>query len=65
MSHPAPAEIVALRTSYNITQAQAAEAWFCSLGGVRKWESGERQVHPLMWWAMRKILQLNAKKEQK
>ena len=60
--NPRPEEIIALRAKYGLTQTEAAERWLTSLSAVQKWESplgtpNNRRVHPLMWWAMRRILE--------
>lgn len=55
-SNPNPEQVYALRTKYGLTQVKAAELWMVSEIAIRKWESGERRVHPLMWWAMNQIL---------
>ena len=59
--NPAPDEVVALREKYGLTQSEAAARWFTTINAVQKWEAtigteNNRRVHPLMWWAMRKIL---------
>ena len=58
---PLPEEVVALRERHNLTQTDAAERWMTTINTVKKWESplesgNNRRVHPLMWWAMRRIL---------
>lgn len=58
---PLPEEVVALRERHGLTQTEAAERWMTTINTVKKWESplesgNNRRVHPLMWWAMRRIL---------
>lgn len=58
---PLPEEVVALRERHSLTQTEAAEHWMTTINTVKKWESplesgNNRRVHPLMWWAMRRIL---------
>ena len=58
---PLPEEVVALRERHGLTQTEAAERWMTTSNTVKKWESplesgNNRRVHPLMWWAMRRIL---------
>ena len=48
--NPTPAEIVAVRHERGHTQAQAAKSILCSEQGWRKWESGDRRMHPALWW---------------
>lgn len=62
--NPKPEEVVALREQYGLTQDEAAEHWLTTRSAVQKWEApigseNSRRVHPLMWWGMRKILELN------
>jgi len=63
MSRPLPSEVAALREQYGLTQERAAIHWMTTRNAVQKWEAplgsiNSRRVHPLMWWAMRKILSL-------
>jgi len=58
---PLPEDVVALRKRHGLTQTEAAERWMTTINTVKKWESplesgNNRRVHPLMWWAMRRIL---------
>ncbi|GAB5604875.1 helix-turn-helix domain-containing protein [Sideroxyarcus sp. TK5] len=58
---PLPEEVIALRERHGLTQTEAAEHWMTTINTVKKWESplesgNNRRVHPLMWWAMRRIL---------
>ncbi|MFH2134059.1 MAG: XRE family transcriptional regulator [Pseudomonadota bacterium] len=58
---PLPEEVIALRERHGLTQTEAAESWMTTINTVKKWESplesgNNRRVHPLMWWAMRRIL---------
>jgi len=58
---PLPEDVVALRERHGLTQTDAAERWMTTINTVKKWESplesgNNRRVHPLMWWAMRRIL---------
>lgn len=46
---PTPEEIKQARTDAGLTQTEAAETIYCSLGAWKKWESGERQMHPAFW----------------
>lgn len=59
--NPKPEEIVALREQYGLTQGEAAARWMTTRNAVQKWEApigseNSRRVHPLMWWAMQRIL---------
>jgi DNA-binding transcriptional regulator YiaG len=61
-SNPKPDEVSALREKYGLSQTEAAERWMTTRNAVQKWEApvgseNSRRVHPLMWWAMRKILE--------
>jgi len=61
-SNPRPEEVIALREKHGLTQSAAAERWLTTLSAVQKWEApigtpNNRRVHPLMWWAMRRILE--------
>ncbi|OIO75969.1 MAG: hypothetical protein AUJ88_07320 [Gallionellaceae bacterium CG1_02_56_997] len=58
---PLPEDVIALRERHGLTQTEAAERWMTTINTVKKWESplesgNSRRVHPLMWWAMRRIL---------
>lgn len=60
-SNPQPEDVIALRRKYDLTQSEAARHWFVTLNTVQKWEAptdsvSSRRVHPLMWWAMQRIL---------
>lgn len=60
--NPKPEEVIALREKYGLTQTAAAERWLTTLSAVQKWEApigtpNNRRVHPLMWWAMQRILE--------
>lgn len=46
MNKPTPAQVKQARTDAGLTQTQAAETIYCSLGAWKKWESGEREMHP-------------------
>lgn len=59
--NPKPEEVVALRQKYGLSQDEVAERWLTTRNAVQKWEApigseNSRRVHPLMWWAMQKIL---------
>lgn len=59
--HPLPEEVIALRKRHGLTQTEAAARWMTTISTVNKWEApleskNNRRVHPLMWWAMRRIL---------
>jgi len=61
-SNPRPEDVIALREKYGLTQTEAAKRWLTSINAVQKWEApvgtpNHRRVHPLMWWAMRRILE--------
>jgi len=61
-SNPRPEEVIALREKHGLTQSAAAERWLTTLSAAQKWEApigtpNNRRVHPLMWWAMRRILE--------
>ncbi|MGZ8220089.1 MAG: helix-turn-helix domain-containing protein [Methylobacter sp.] len=49
MINPTPEQIIQARTDAGLTQTQAAETIHCSLGAWKKWESGERKMHPAFW----------------
>lgn len=51
-SNPTPAEIKALRASYDLTQAQMAPIIMYSLPGYIKFENGQNRMHPIIWWAL-------------
>ncbi len=60
-SNPTPQEVIALREQHGLTQTEAAARWLTSLRTVQNWEApvdspNHRRVHPLMWWAMQRIL---------
>lgn len=60
-SNPSPDDVIALRERHGLTQTEAAERWLTTISAVRKWEApigsdNHRRVHPLMWWAMQRIL---------
>ena len=40
-----PEEIKSLRLEAGLTQQQAAELIYCSVGAWKKWESGDREMH--------------------
>jgi len=46
MQSPTPEEIKQYRTASGLTQTQAAELIYCSLGAFQKWEQGDRAMHP-------------------
>jgi hypothetical protein len=57
-----PGDVRDLRAKYGLTQTEAAERWLTTINAVNKWESSigsdnHRRVHPLMWWAMQRILE--------
>ena len=43
---PLPEEIKQARRDAGLTQTQAAKMIYCSLGAWKKWEAGERKMHP-------------------
>jgi DNA-binding transcriptional regulator YiaG len=43
---PTPEQIKQIRMDAGLTQAQAAETIYCSLGAWQKWELGSREMHP-------------------
>lgn len=49
MKSPEPEQIKKARTDAGLTQTEAAEKIYCSLGACKKWESGEREMHPAFW----------------
>lgn len=49
---PTPAEILELRKDYQLTQTEAAELIWCSLGAWQKWEYGTRKMHRATWFAL-------------
>lgn len=60
--NPKPEEVVALREQHGLTQTEAAARWLTTINAVQKWEASagspnHRRVHPLMWWAMQRILE--------
>lgn len=46
MNNPTPEKIKQARTDAGLTQIQAAEKIYCSLGAWQKWELGSREMHP-------------------
>lgn len=46
MESPNPEEIRRAREKSGLTQTEAAEEIYCSLGAWQKWELGKRQMHP-------------------
>ena len=49
MQSPTLEEIKQSRTDAGLTQTEAAETIYCSIGAWKKWESGERKMHPAFW----------------
>ena len=61
-SNPTPEDVIRLRESYGLTQAEVAKKWLTTLANVQKWEApagseNHRRVHPLMWYGMQRILE--------
>jgi len=59
--NPTPQEVAELRKAHGLTQTEAAARWMTSINAVKCWEAEQgtqnhRRVHPLMWWAMQRIL---------
>jgi len=60
--HPEPQQVRDLRTrlqrsrNLGVMEAQqvCAEAACASLSAWRKWERGERRMHPAFWWCAQK-----------
>lgn len=46
---PTQEEIRVLREAAKMSPTAAARLIQCSIGAWRKWESGERQMHPATW----------------
>ena len=46
---PTQEAIRVLRETAQMSPAAAAQLIHCSIGAWRKWESGERQMHPATW----------------
>lgn len=53
-ANPTPEEVIALRGK--LTQVEAGKMCFVSQPTWANWEAGDRRVHPLMWWAMTRIM---------
>jgi DNA-binding transcriptional regulator YiaG len=45
IDNPTPEEIKQARKDAGLTQTQAAEIIYCSLGAWKKWESWDREMH--------------------
>lgn len=48
---PSPDEIRAAREYAGLTQTQAGDLVWSALRTWQSWESGERGMHPAIWWA--------------
>jgi len=49
MQYPTSEQIKQARTDAGLTQTEAAETIYCSIGAWKKWESGERKMHTAFW----------------
>ena len=49
-STPTPQQVRAARLERGHTQAKAAATILTSEAGWRKWEAGDRRMHPALWW---------------
>jgi Predicted transcriptional regulator len=57
--NPDPEEIRAARLERGQTQAEAAATILSSEAGWRKWEAGDRRMHPALWWLYLRGFDLN------
>jgi putative transcriptional regulator len=46
---PSPADIRAARKKVHLTGAEASALVHCNERSWRKWESGDREMHPAFW----------------
>ena len=49
MQPPSKEEVLAARKHAGMTQTEAAKLIHATLSGWKKWESGDRKMHPAFW----------------
>jgi DNA-binding transcriptional regulator YiaG len=53
---PRPAELLAFREKYGLSQTKAGELAYSSLRSWQMWESGETRMHPAIWrWVLHSV----------
>ncbi len=50
-ANPTPDEIITARKDAGLTQTEAGRKIWGSLTSWQKYESGDRRMHPAIWWA--------------